>query len=44
MAMMEGIRKVMRETPDSKVKDIVSKEGQSISMEIVEHYKYYSMD
>lgn len=44
MAAMEGIGKVMRKTIDSKVKDIVSEEGKSIAMEIVEHYVYYSMD
>lgn len=44
MVLMKGIGNVMRKTIDSKVKDIVSKEGQNTSMEIFENYVYYSMD
>lgn len=44
IVVMEGITKVMRETTNSKVKDIVPKEGQSTAVEIFEHFMYYSMD
>jgi len=44
MVSMEGIGKVTKKTTNSKVKDIVLKEGKSTTMEIVEHYVYYSMD
>ena len=44
MVVIEGIGQVMRETTDSKLKDILSEEEQSTAMEIFEHYMYYYMD